>query len=69
MDKLTSEDYKTERFRMCLRYIWWTLVLGTTTYIVFGLNQSGWWYLLALLFCSVGTKSEGCNEEENELDN
>lgn len=27
---------------------WATLVLATTTYVVFGLGQSGWWFALGI---------------------
>jgi hypothetical protein len=29
--------------------VWATLVMGTCTYVVFWLDHSGWWYLLAIL--------------------
>lgn len=34
-----------------LCFVWYSAVLGTCTYLVFWLNHSGWWYLLALFFC------------------
>lgn len=27
-------------------------ILGACTYVVFWLNQPGWWYLLAIVLCS-----------------
>ena len=35
-----------------IHLLWDVLVFGTCTYVVFWLNQSGWWYLLALLIAS-----------------
>lgn len=33
---------------MLVNFAWTVLVVGTTTYLVFWKDHSGWWYLLAL---------------------
>lgn len=32
-----------------LHLLWDFIVFGTCTYVVFWLDQSGWWYLLAII--------------------
>ncbi len=32
-------------------FLWDSLVMGTTTYLVFWQGHSGWWYALAILMC------------------
>jgi hypothetical protein len=42
-------------FCIFCRYVWAIAVMGACTYVVFWLNQSGCWYILALvLFDSLG---------------
>ena len=41
-----------------LRWVWvFTLLIGTS-YVVFWLGHSGWWFVLALLLMSVGDTDE-----------
>lgn len=35
-----------------LRFIWFIVVYGTCTYLVFWKDASGWWYLLAIVIAS-----------------
>lgn len=38
-------------------YIWGAACLGVCTYLVFWLDHSGWWYLLAILLASNSTST------------
>lgn len=58
-DKETKENGNLPIFSVCSRFIaitymlyiiaWEGLVIGGFGYVVFGLNRSGWWMLLAVL--------------------
>lgn len=38
--------------------IWNILILGSTGYVVFGLDYSGWWWILALIIWDAGSYRE-----------
>jgi hypothetical protein len=41
--------------------LWNAIVLGVTTYLVFWMGHSGWWYLLALILIGNATSSGSRN--------
>jgi len=50
-------------------YILWDLVIICGTgYVVFWLNQSGWWFLLALILLRFPSESEGDIKASNVSD-
>ena len=40
---------------LLLNTAWDLLVCGMCTYLVFWRNQSGWWFVMALILCSPST--------------
>jgi hypothetical protein len=44
-------------------YIYCLLVIFATGYVVFELNHSGWWFLLALLLCNSAPETKKEKDE------
>ena len=54
---------------VCLvcRLIWWVFLIAGCSYVVFWLDHSGWWFLLAIILgqveCSVFAKKKSKQQE------
>ena len=42
---------------LLIYYIYVLIVLSACGYVVFGLDRSGWWFLLALLLTNISPKA------------
>jgi len=52
---------------MVVRQIFNAALILATGYVVFGLNQSGWWFLLTIIFItitSIGTTEKKARNEK-----
>lgn len=48
---------------LLIYYIYVLTVLGACGYVVFGLNHSGWWFVLALIFIEISPKTDKKEEK------
>jgi hypothetical protein len=63
--QLNGVDMNAVSICTVCRFFWCVLVMGSCTYVVFWMGQSGWWFALAVLLCTGNCKAYRTPEQIN----
>lgn len=62
---MTERDSSTKAYIYI--FLWNLIIITGTSYVVFGLGQSGWWFLLAVCLLATFGDDDDDKEESNGL--
>lgn len=64
---MVDEMRKAIIISIIIEFLWDSLVLGVTSYVVFWKGLSGWWFVLAIIFCTNSRTKDLIEKDKKEL--